>query len=283
MNLNSNNQMRKSATTPASAARVLVCVVLVLGACLASESIVAQSKASNASSSAIELQELKTALTISQKQLAAEKGRTAALDEMRKALAESLAAANSEAKVERAAYQDLLIKMEALGVDVLNVDPKGLQQRLLKAVRTTELEREQNRKLSGQLLKLSESVVSYFQSTGGGQHDPKSRMAVESELRAGDVALGLSLPKAKKAPVTVSRARVVSMDPEVGLIVLNVGRKGGARVGMPLEILRTDRPIGTAMVVDVRDSICGAVLNELVSENDDVKIGDRIQPKPQQL
>ena len=73
------------------------------------------------------------------------------------------------------------------------------------------------------------------------------------------------------------------MDPEIGLIVLNVGRKGGVRVGMPLEILRTDRRIGTALVVDVRDSICGAVLNKLVSENDDVKIGDRIQPRPQQL
>ncbi len=279
MNTTINHTMRQRATATANAVNVVVAAALCLllaGSLLMSASLEAQD-------ASIEIQELKTALKVSQKRLAAEKIRAAALDETRKALAESLAAANNEARTERAAYQDLLIKMEALGVDVLNVDPKGLQQRLLKAVRATELEREQNQKLSSQLITLSESVVGYLQASAQGTADPSSRMLVETELRASDVALGLTLPKVKKAPVSVSRARVVSMDPEIGLIVLNVGRKGGVRVGMPLEILRTDRPIGTAMVVDVRDSICGAVLSELVSENDDVKIGDRIQPKPQQL
>lgn len=279
MNTNINYTMRQRATATANAVNVVVSAALCL---LLAGSLLMPGllKAQNAS---IEIQELKTALKVSQKRLAAEKIKVEALDETRKALAESLAAANNEAKTERAAYQDLLIKMEALGVDVLNVDPKGLQQRLLKAVRATELEREQNQKLSSQLITLSEAVVGYLQASAQGATDPSSRMLVETELRASDVALGLTLPKVKKIPVSVSRARVVSMDPEIGLIVLNVGRRGGVRVGMPLKILRTDRPIGTAMVVDVRDSICGAVLSELVSENDDVKIGDRIQPKPQQL
>lgn len=274
MNLNTNSQRHESIT--AIAVRVIVCACAGLLVLSIPGFAGAQNKPSNAG---IEFQEMKTALTVAQKQLAAEKIRNDALDETRKALAESLAAANSEARGERAAYKDLLIKMEALGVDVLNVDPKSLQQRLLKAVRATELERQQSQKLSEQLLKLSEAVVNYFQNVS----DPESRMLVEAELRAVDVVLGLSLPKAKKAPVTLSRSRVVSMDSDIGLIVLNVGRKGGVRVGMPLEILRTDRRIGSAIVVDVRDSICGAVLNELVAENDDVKIGDRIQPKPQQL
>lgn len=283
MTLSTNIQLRRRATIPAMAVKVAmrasVCL-WALGVLPGSGSLVAQGAPSDSS---IELQELQTALTVTQKQLATEKNRATGLDVTRKALAESLAAANSEAGLQRAAYQDLLIKMEALGVEVLNVDPKSLQQRLLKAVRAGELEREQNRNLSEQLLSLSESVVNYFQGGGGGKSDPASRMLVEKELRASDAALGRALPKAKKAPISVSRARVVSMDPEIGLIVLNVGKKGGVRVGMPLEILRTDRPIGTALVVDVRDSICGAVLNELVSESDDVKIGDRIQPKPQQL
>lgn len=276
-----SNQARMGAAITATAVRVVgyACVCwLVL---LMPSHVEAQAKVSPPS---IELQELKTALAVARKQLAEERVRTAALDETRKALAESLAAANQEALKERAAYQDLLIKMEALGVDVLSVDPKSLQQRLLKAVRTTELEREQSRKLSAQLLKLSEAVVGYFQAAGGGADaSPESRMLVEAELRATDEALGLSLQKVKKTPVTVERGQVVSLDPEIGLIVLNVGRKGGIRVGMPLEILRTDRLIGTAMIVDVRDSICGAVLNQLVSKDNDVKVGDRIKPKPQEL
>ncbi len=279
MNLNKNSLRHEHGT--ATAVKVVVCVCVCLLGLWAPASVEAQAASAT---TGIEFQELKTALTVSQKQLKAEKIRSAALDDTRKALAESLAAANYEARGERAAYQDLLIKMEAMGVDVLNVDPKSLQQRLLKAVRTTELERQQSQKLAAQLLKLSEAVVSYFQTAGGGVNaDPKSRMLVEAELRAADVILGLSLPKARRAPVTISNGKVVSMDPEIGLIVLNVGRKGGVRVGMPLEILRTDRPIGSALVVDVRDSICGAVLSELVSENDDVKIGDRIKPKPQQF
>ncbi|MCF6311659.1 MAG: hypothetical protein L3J39_04330 [Verrucomicrobiales bacterium] len=282
MNTNFNSPMRRCATTTASAGRVvtLACAALLISAVGLSSDAFAQNKVTKA---AIELQEVKTALAISQKQLATERVRSAALDETRKALAESLAAANGQAKAQRTAYQDLLIKMEALGVDVLNVEPQGLQQRLLKAVRATALQREENQKLAQQLMTLSEAVVGYLQNDKAAEVAPQARMLVESELQASDVTLGLRLPKAKKAPVNVSQAKVVSMDPEIGLIILNVGRKGGVRVGMPLEILRSDRPIGTALVVDVRDSICGAVLNELVSNSDDVKIGDRIQPKPQQL
>ena len=274
MNLNINSLRHEVYT--ATAVKMIACACVCLLGLLVPCSVEAQTVG-------IEVQELRTALEVSQKQLKAEQIRSSALNDTRKALAESLAAANNEARGQQAAYQDLLIKMEAMGVDVLNVDPKSLQQRLLKAVRTAELERQQNQKLAAQLIKLSETVVAYLQVAGGASADPKSRMMVESELRATDVTLGLRMPKAKKTPVTVSRGKVVSMDPEIGLIVLNVGRKGGVRVGMPLEILRTDRRIGTALVVDVRDSICGAVLNKLVSENDDVKIGDRIQPRPQQL
>jgi hypothetical protein len=281
MNTLTNSQERMGAGITAAAVRGLgyACVWLVV--LLMPGHVEAQAKVPPTS---IEFQELKTALSVAQKQLAEERVRAAALDETRKALAESLAAANQEALKERAAHQDLLIKMEALGVDVLSVDPKSLQQRLLKAVRTTELEREQSRKLSTQLLKLSEAVVGYFQTAGGGANaSPESRMLVEAELRATDEALGLGMKKVDQTPVTVEHGQVVSLDPEIGLIVLNVGRKGGIRVGMPLEILRTDRLIGTAMIVDVRDSICGAVLSQLVSKSNDVKVGDRIKPKPQEL
>ena len=284
MNTPSSKQARASATTTATAVRVggyaCGCLLILLVLLMPSHSR-AQAKVSPSS---IELQEVTTALAVARKQLGEERVRADALDETRKALAESLAAANQEALKERAAYQDLLIKMEALGVDALSVDPKSLQQRLLKAVRTAELESEQSRKLSAQLLKLSEAVVGYFQAAGGGaEASPERRMLVEAELRATDEALGLGLQKAKEPPVTVEQGQVVSLDPEIGLIVLNVGRKGGIRVGMPLEISRMDRLIGTAMIVDVRDSICGAVLNQLVSKSNDVKVGDRIKPKPQEL
>ena len=68
-----------------------------------------------------------------------------------------------------------------------------------------------------------------------------------------------------------------------GLIILNIGKKSGVRVGMPLRILRADQLIGSALVVDVRESITGAVLQKIAAEGEDVKVGDRIEPEAQQL
>ena len=83
MNLN-NNSLRHEPGS-ARAVKVIACACVCLLVILV-PSVAAQAKSSAAG---IELQELKTALTVSQKQLAEEKIRFAALNETRKALAES--------------------------------------------------------------------------------------------------------------------------------------------------------------------------------------------------
>ena len=46
---------------------------------------------------------------------------------------------------------------------------------------------------------------------------------------------------------------------------------------MPLRVMRGDRLIATLRVVDVRQKICGAVIQELGSEKEKIKVGDRLQ------
>ena len=76
---------------------------------------------------------------------------------------------------------------------------------------------------------------------------------------------------------------MVSRDSEIALVVIDIGKNSGVRVGMPLDILRVNRPIGSALVVDVRDSVCGALVHDLISGDDDAKVGDRVRPRADSL
>ncbi|HRX56607.1 MAG TPA: hypothetical protein P5016_18980, partial [Verrucomicrobiales bacterium] len=75
----------------------------------------------------------------------------------------------------------------------------------------------------------------------------------------------------------ISQGRVVSVDPKIGLVVLNLGQTSGMRVGMPLAVYREDRAVGSILVVDVRDSIAGALVRERSQSGEDVKVGDRVE------
>jgi hypothetical protein len=56
----------------------------------------------------------------------------------------------------------------------------------------------------------------------------------------------------------------------------------GVKVGMPLRVLREGRLIATLRVVDVRQKICGAVIQQLDSEKEKIRVGDRLQADARQ-
>ena len=70
---------------------------------------------------------------------------------------------------------------------------------------------------------------------------------------------------------------VVDVKDDLALVVANIGEKQGVRVGMPFQIWREDKRIGEVRVVDVRKTICGAVIQSLESEKEPVKTGDRLK------
>ena len=51
---------------------------------------------------------------------------------------------------------------------------------------------------------------------------------------------------------------------------------------MPFKVLRGDRVIGTVRVVDVRERIAGAVIQDLSSDKEKIKQGDRLKVDAQQ-
>jgi hypothetical protein len=70
---------------------------------------------------------------------------------------------------------------------------------------------------------------------------------------------------------------VISVKDEWSFVVGNLGEKAGVKIGMPMRVMRGDRRIATVRVVDVRQKICGAVIQELDSSKEKIKVGDRLQ------
>ena len=195
-------------------------------------------------------------------------------------LGESLAEANREANHYREAYTEIRRAVEALGISAVSSKRGTLEQRLLKAVSDYDLAEKEKAGIAEQLSLLIEAVVGYMRTAVNS--DPESRLNVESRIRACYRLLGSgsSTPAvAGEEPLETTREdlQVISFKKELGLIVCNAGSRAGMRIGTPLQILRKDRPVGAALVVDVRDHISGALVRSMISEDESVKLGDIVQ------
>ncbi len=70
---------------------------------------------------------------------------------------------------------------------------------------------------------------------------------------------------------------VISLKDDLALVVINIGRRQGVQRGMPFDVLRKSRVVGTVRVVDVREHIAGAVIQDLNSGQEPIKFGDHLR------
>ena len=171
--------------------------------------------------------------------------------------------------------------MEALGLD--SADKSKLEQRLLKAVSDLKVVQDEKDKLSDQVVRMSEVMLRFLKSAVS--TDAEARMAVETEMRAANEALGLPGTQAVEAqaiPATLTDGMVISLKEEFALVVANLGSRQGVKIGMPFQVWRGDNLVGHVRVVDVREKISGAVIQDLSSTKDKVKVGDRLRVDAQQ-
>ena len=227
----------------------------------------------------MELIESRAAVQMLSTRMAAVSKRSAELEITNAALAESLAAANAEANEYRNSYKDLRLEMEALGVEALLPDSTGLEQRLLKAVSDIRILEEEKNALAEQLVRLSEATMNYVAT--GDSPGADERSAVEAELEITNETLDPGANVSNSAVRAIDQAQVVHFKPEYGLVVLDVGTKSGARVGMPLNLMRDDNVVAMAVVVDVRSKISGAIVQGFTQKDGEVKIGDRVEVQTQ--
>jgi hypothetical protein len=190
-------------------------------------------------------------------------------------LTDSLAQSNAEAEVFRRKFSDLQLRMEALGLASADKDRAKLEQRLLNAVSDLKLFEKEREQYRDQMLRLSESVLRFLKTAESS--DPQARMDVEAQLRGINELIAKSGGEAVTTQPGLMDGSVISVKEEWSLVVGNIGEQQGVKMGMPLRVMRNDKVIATLRVVDVRQKICGAVIQEMDSKKERVKVGDRLQ------
>jgi hypothetical protein len=218
-------------------------------------------QSATAQTAVAETEELRRQLSIAQESL--------------KALTSSLAESNGEAEELRRRYSDVELRMEALGLTSANKDRVKLEQRLLAAVSDLQLAQKARDEYRDQMLRLNEAILRYLKTSQGG--DAQARMDVETQLRSINELVTKSTNPAELPEPTLMDGSVISVKEEWSFIVGNLGEKQGVKIGMPMRVMRDDRKIATLRVVDVRQKICGAVVQDMDSKKEKIKVGDRLQ------
>jgi hypothetical protein len=191
-------------------------------------------------------------------------------------LTSSLAESNAEAELFRRKFSDLQLRMEALGLESANKDRAKLEQRLLAAVSDLQLAQKERDEFRDQMLRLNETILNYLKTSQGA--DPHARMEVEAQLRStNELVANASAPASAASQPGLMDASVISVKDEWSFVVGNVGERQGVKIGMPLRVVRGDRKIATLRVVDVRQKICGAVVEQMDSAKEKIRVGDRLQ------
>ena len=194
-----------------------------------------------------------------------------------KTLTDGLAASNVEADGFRRKYSDLQLRMEALGLESASKERAKLEQRLLNAVSDLRLMQKEREQYRDQRLGLSEAILHLLKTSTGG--DAQARMEVEAQLRSSN-GLATKSQNFPEETATLMDGRVISVKEEWSLVVGNIGEKQGVKMGMPMRVMRADKLIATLRVVDVRQRICGAVIQEMGSGK--IRVGDRLQADARQ-
>jgi hypothetical protein len=250
-------------------------ILILAGLRLGSIEAVAGEK-SSLTDSDIEYTEAKVALASAERQNAVLRQQVGLAQQQVAALTDSLALAESESEVFKREASDLKLRLEALGLDAASPDKALLEQRLLKAVSDLKIVVDQKEKLSDQLIRINEAILRYVK--GASSVDGDARMDLETEMRSSTALLGLAGAAPQAAPVSdpagsLMDARVISVKDELALVVANLGRVQGAKIGMPFQVWRNGRQIGIVRIVDVREAISGAVIQSL-DPSEKVKVGD---------
>ena len=257
---------------------VLVCALLIAPA----GRIAARPKSSLSDS---EFKSAETALALDQalKQIDELKEKLAIADATAVRMTESLAVANGEAEIFRRQAGELKLRLEALGAGAAGGSGNALDQRLIQALSDFRLAENQRRKLAEAVVGLNEAILTFVKTATTA--DPAARLRLDAQMRIVGEAMGevpVSAVEAAPALATLTDGQVISIKEELALIVANVGARQGVKVGMPFQVVRDDRVIGSVRIVDVREKVAGAVIQDLSSEKDKVRIGDRLKVAAQQ-
>ncbi len=182
-------------------------------------------------------------------------------------LTENLAVARTESELFQKKWSETRLRAQALGVNFADDSAGQVQRQLVESVRALYLAEAERQRLAEQLQRL----LDVFETHG----DFAGELARTKALLAATNRLSEDKRETAGGQTegTLGAAKVLDVNPDLRLVVLNVGRIQGARIGMPLVVLRGDRVVAELKIVEVRQRICGALI-ERVEGKVTLKAGD---------
>lgn len=182
-----------------------------------------------------------------QRELAAATNRLALIERKLETARSGLAADDEDARIS-AEWRSLLVKaLKALNDS--DQELRGLQKRLDLLVYASK-----------EAFKSAEKV------------DPDKRSLLEGEIRQSDKALAGRRESRPAALIgdsdnaALTGARIIGAQLELGVAALSVGRRQGARVGMPFLALRGKAVLAVLTLVEVREKTSLALIEQMDSE-----------------
>ena len=184
-------------------------------------------------------------------------------------LQKSLVEANRREKESAEALVKIRVRLQALGKDLINDG----DERTVEAWQNVTVLDRRLRRMEEAAIRLSAAAQEFIRTAI--TSDPEARAQLEAYLRALEVELGLrNKPERNIERGNLQHALVKSIDEKSGLVVLNVGAKENARIGMVFNIMRGAQMVAEAMVADVRPDICGVFVQRLENDNNPVRFND---------
>ncbi|NWK56116.1 hypothetical protein HW115_10885 [Verrucomicrobiaceae bacterium N1E253] len=184
-------------------------------------------------------------------------------------LARDLAASKKREAELRKSVNDLRLRFAALGDNLLN----GGEEATLEAVKNAEVLDKRNRATEKAALELMANMREYLRTAVVA--DPDARVRLESSIRELDAALGLrQKPRPQMPQGSLQHAKVISIDAESGMLVINAGEEQSVRRGMTFSIMRGNRKLAEAIVAETRKDFSGVLPTELETPEDQIRTGD---------
>ncbi len=88
------------------------------------------------------------------------------------------------------------------------------------------------------------------------------RLRARLDGRASETAAGRSGRPVNPAGVEKKEFRVLDVNKELGMVILDGGRQDGVKPGLQFAVMQEDRAVATVRVVDARTAVAGAVIQK---------------------
>ena len=179
-------------------------------------------------------------------------------------LTASLAIARTESEMFQQLWVAAQVRAQTLGANLTEADAAATHRQLVETLRKLYLA-EADRQRLAELLKRLVTGLEANRDVAGEMVAAKQLLAdkpVDAMVLAGNS--------------TLAATRVLEVNSKLRLVVLDIGAQQGVRIGVPVVITRGDRVVAELRIVEVRQKICGALI-EKVENNVRLQAGDTAQ------